>query len=88
MSKEVIVFSSATCAPCKQIKPELEFQSQHRGFAIRFVEMAIANQAEFAKYEVRSVPTVVCHDGEQEIGRFIGGMTTTAIEAKLAEWGL
>lgn len=88
MSKEVIVFSSATCAPCKQIKPELEFQSQHRGFPIRFVEMAIANQAVFAKYEVRSVPTVICHDGEQEIGRFIGSMTATAIEAKLAEWGL
>lgn len=88
MSKEVIVFSSPTCAPCKQIKPELEFQSQHRGFALRFVEMAFANQAEFAKYEVRSVPTVVCHDGESEVGRFIGAMTSTAIEAKLAEWGL
>lgn len=88
MSKEVIVFSSPTCAPCKQIKPELEFQAGHRGFPLRFVEMKFENQAEFAKYEVRSVPTVVCHDGEQEIGRFIGGMTTTAIEAKLAEWGL
>ena len=88
MSKEVIVFTSPTCAPCKQLKPELEFQSQHRGFAMRVVEMKFENQAEFAKYEVRSVPTVVCHDGEQEIGRFIGGMTTTAIEAKLAEWGL
>lgn len=88
MSKEVIVFSSPICAPCKQLKPELEFQAGHRGFAMRVVEMTIANQAEFAKYEVRSVPTVVCHDGEQEIGRFIGGMTTTAIEVKLAEWGL
>lgn len=88
MSKEVIVFSSTTCAPCKQIKPELEFQAQHRGFPVRFVEMAIANQAEFAKYEVRSVPTVICHDGDQEIGRFIGGLGATAIEAKLAEWGL
>ena len=86
--KEVIVFSSPTCAPCKQIKPELEFQSKHRGFAMRVVEMTFANQAEFAKYEVRSVPTVICHDGEQEIGRFIGAMTATAVEVKLAEWGL
>lgn len=86
--KEVIVFASPTCAPCKQLKPELEFQSKHRGFPMRVVEMKFENQAEFAKYEVRSVPTVVCHDGDQEIGRFIGGMTTTAIEAKLAEWGL
>jgi len=86
--KEVIVFTSPTCAPCKQLKPELEFQSKHRDFPMRVVEMKFENQEEFAKYGVRNVPTVVCHDGEQEIGRFIGGMTTTAIEAKLAEWGL
>ncbi|MCL2874761.1 MAG: thioredoxin family protein [Betaproteobacteria bacterium] len=88
MSKEIIVFTSAACAPCKQLKPELEFQAGHRGFPLRFIEMSIANQAEFMKYEVRSVPTVVCHDGEKEVGRFLGAMTPTAVESKLAEWGL
>lgn len=86
--KEVIVFGSPTCAPCRQLKPEMEFQSQHRSFPLRVVEMSFENQAEFMKYGVRAVPTVVCHDGEQEIGRFIGGMTATAIEAQLQEWGL
>lgn len=86
--KEVILFSGATCAPCKQIKPELEFQSQQRGFPLRVVEMKAENATVFAQYGVRSVPTVVCHDGEVEIGRFIGAQTAAAIEAKLNGWGL
>lgn len=88
MSKELIVFTSATCAPCKQLKPELEFQQQQRGFAMRIVEMTFENKDEFAKYGVRGVPTVVCRDGEEEIGRFIGAMTPTAVGNYLDTWGL
>ena len=88
MSKEVIFFSGQTCAPCKQLKPEMEFQAQHRGFAMRIVDMCHENKDEFLKYGVRSVPTVVCHDGENEIGRFVGAQTSIGVEASLAAWGL
>lgn len=87
MSKEVIIFTGATCAPCKVVKPELEFQAAQRGFPLRVVEMKAENAAVFSQYGVRSVPTVVCHDGETEIGRFIGAQTANAIEARLIEWG-
>lgn len=88
MSKELIVFTSATCAPCKQLKPELEFQQRQRGFTMRVVEMTIVNQGEFIKYGVRGVPTVVCHENGQEIGRFVGAMTSAEVASHLDAWGL
>lgn len=88
MPKTVIVFTSPTCAPCRQLKPELQFQSEQRGFTLRQVELSPATQAEFAQYGVRAVPVTVLHDGSQELDRFIGAMTPSAIEAKLVEWGL
>lgn len=88
MSKELIVFTSPTCAPCKQLKPDLEaLQAQH-GFTMRYVSMEPANAQEFMKFGVRTVPTVVCHDGESEVGRFIGAMTPTAILAQFETWGV
>lgn len=86
--KEVIAFVSEACPPCRQLIPELEFQSERRAFPLRFVEMARENSEEFAAYGVRTVPTAVCFEDGIEIGRFIGGMTTTAIEGRLIEWGL
>jgi len=88
MSRELIVFTSLTCAPCKQLKPELERLQQQRGFSMRIVQMTPATSSLFDKYGVRAVPTVVCRDGGSEIGRFVGAMTPTAVECKLAEWGL
>ena len=88
MPNKVICFGSKTCAPCKQLKPELEFQATRFGFELEHVEMSLENQAIFGKYNVRSVPTVVCVDkSEQEVGRFIGGQTPSAIEAAIVEWG-
>lgn len=91
--KEVIVFTSPTCAPCKQLKPVLEDLSAQKGFSLRYVEMKPSNQAEFMTHEVRSVPTVVCVEiddehNQTELGRFIGGMTYNAVETQLAMWGI
>lgn len=86
--KEVVIFTSPSCAPCKQMKPVLESLAQERGFPVRQIEMSIGNQAMFVKYGVRTVPTVVCQDGEEEIGRFTGGKTPAALEEQLAAWGV
>lgn len=86
--KEVIVFTSATCAPCKQLKPDLEALQAEHGFSMRYVEMSHENAQEFMKFGVRSVPTTVCHDGVSEVGRFIGAQTPTAVLSQLQEWGV
>lgn len=88
MPKTVRIFTSATCAPCKQLKPELEFQAQHRGFELIKTELSPETQAEFAKFGIRAVPVTVLLDGDVEVDRFIGPMTASGIEAKLNEWGV
>lgn len=86
--KEIIVFTSATCAPCKQLKPDMEALQQEHGFPMRYVEMSHDNAPEFMKFGVRTVPTTVCHDGDAELGRFIGAQTPTAILSQLQTWGV
>lgn len=86
--KKLIVFSSKTCAPCRQLKPALEEQAQARGFAMTVVDMSLDNQSVFAEHNVRTVPTVVCVDGETEVGRFSGFISLTALEERLSAWGL
>lgn len=88
MPKTVRVFTSPTCAPCRQLKPELEFQASQRGFTLDKVELSPATQEEFAKFGIRAVPVTVLMDGEVEVSRFIGPLTASGISAKLDEWGL
>lgn len=66
--KEIVVFSSPTCAPCKALRPVLDKEAAQRGFSYRYVEMAMKNQAEFVEHEIRAVPTVICKSDGVEIG--------------------
>lgn len=89
MPNKVIFFSSQTCAPCKQLKPEFLMQSEKRGFGLEFVDMTRENQELFLKYDVRTVPTVICVDQNNEcVGRMTGAASRSVIEAHLDEWGL
>lgn len=88
MPKTVRVFTSPTCAPCRQLKPELEFQAQNRGFELIKVELGPDTQQEFAKFGVRAVPVTILMDGDKELDRFIGPMSPSGIEARLNEWRL
>lgn len=88
MTKKVYVFSSPTCAPCKTLKPLLEHQQQVHGFEMEAIEMKPANAERFKSFGVRAVPTVVCVDGDAEVGRFAGGQTAAGIETYLKEWGV
>jgi thioredoxin-like negative regulator of GroEL len=84
--REVVAYTSPTCAPCRQLKPELQFQSQQRGFKLTVLELGSATAGDFAAAGVRAVPVTVLLEDGQEVDRFSGGMTPTAIESKLVEW--
>lgn len=90
MTKKVVVFTSATCGPCKRLKPELQAQALDRGFNLEIVELATdgSNRDKFREAGVTGVPVTVLMDGNKELDRFVGGMTPTAIEQRLGEWGL
>lgn len=85
---EILMFTSATCAPCQNLKPAvLRMQDWHK-FRLRLVEASPATREEFAQYNVRSVPTIVClNDDGSEKGRFTGGFPT-ALEEQLKRWGV
>lgn len=90
MTKKVVVFTSPTCGPCKRLKPELKFQSEHLGFELEVVELAQdgSNRDRFRDARVSAVPVTVLMEDGKEIDRFQGGMTPTAISVRMSEWGL
>lgn len=90
MTKKVVVFTSSTCAPCKRLKPELKFHADNRGFELEIVELATdgSNRDRFRAAGVGAVPVTLLMDGDKELDRFAGGMTASAVEARIADWGL
>lgn len=84
---EILMFTSSTCAPCQNLKPDLLRMQDWHKFRLRLIEASPETRDEFARYDVRSVPTVVCvNDDGSEKGRFAGGFTG-ALEAQLKRWG-
>lgn len=88
MSKHVLIYTSPTCGPCKQLKPELMAQAVARGFSVITVEASFDTQAQFQQAGVRTVPTVVFEDDDVEIDRFTGFKSPAALAAQLTAWGL
>lgn len=88
--KKVVVFTSATCGPCKRLKPELQYQSESRGFELEIVELAAdgSNREKFREHGVSAVPVTVLIEDGKELDRFQGAMTATGIEQRVKEWGL
>jgi glutaredoxin len=69
--KEVHVFSSNGCQPCKLLKAKLQTEG------IKFKERLYDNMkpdeiTKIKKYAIRSVPTTIIFDGENIIKRFDG----------------
>lgn len=88
MSKEIVIYTSPTCGPCKQLKPALEAQAASRGFPLRIVEASFETQEEFITAGVRVVPTVIVLADGKEAGRFTGARTPAQLEEQLVNWGL
>jgi thioredoxin-like negative regulator of GroEL len=84
--RKIIAFTGEQCAPCAQLKPVLKELTTKYQLQLEIVELDETTQKKFAKYRIRSVPTVICVDGDIEIGRFLGVMTPMAVEIKLTEW--
>ena len=71
--KKVLVdFWATWCGPCRSLIPQLESLSGEYD-NIQFVKVNVDENREFAMgMGIRSVPTVIFFNGEQEISRLIG----------------
>lgn len=89
-NREILLFTSPTCAPCRQLKPNLEaLQARHK-FKMRLFELSAVNRADFEAYDVRQVPFVICRDPEtgEQFGKFFGAQALPILENHLKQWGV
>lgn len=63
------------CAPCKQLTPIMEEVKNHYGDKINLVHVDIENESNkdrVIENNIRSVPTVIIYDGDEEYVRING----------------
>lgn len=80
----VILFTSPSCNPCKQMRSIIEkLEASHADKAGFFEVNTVGNRALSAVYKIKSVPTVVFKDGNEIKDRFAGFLDEVDIENKL-----
>lgn len=67
MTKRVIKFEKQNCSPCEQVSKWLD----DRGIEYETINPYDTPELA-AKYRVRSVPTVLLYEGDEEVGRSVG----------------
>lgn len=87
----LMVFTSPTCGPCKQLKPALEEIAQEQQFLYEVLTLDESNRDTFIKYGVKNVPAMVHFEvskaEEKEIGRMVGYQGQAHLKMQLAKWG-
>ena len=80
----VILFTSPSCNPCKQMKLTiLELEKSHGDKASFYEVNTVENRDLAAKYHIKSVPTVVFKSSTEIKDRFAGFLDEVDIESKL-----
>lgn len=86
-TKQLVLFSSQTCAPCAQLKPLLEKAQEEFGFDYMVHTLEI-NPEVFRTHNVRTVPTMMLFEDDIPEGRFVGATTAGELRQLLQQWGL
>lgn len=87
MSK-IVVYTSPTCGPCRQLKPILVELTDSNRIALEIVDASDETKQQFADNGIRAVPTVVYIRNGREYARFVGAQTRTGMMKYLENWDL
>ena len=80
----IILFTSPTCNPCKQMRAIIERLAAAHSDKASFYEVnTVENQSLSRQYKIRSVPTVVFQSDLEIKDRFAGFLDEVDIESKL-----
>ncbi|WP_354734444.1 thioredoxin family protein [Acinetobacter nosocomialis] len=91
---DLTLYSSTVCSPCKTIKPVLE---QHmRGVGkVNYTVLTIDPnnldeevKKQFEDAGVTQVPTLICKEGDKEVGKLTGYSGTKQLLDALKNWGV
>jgi thioredoxin 1 len=83
----VAVFTSASCMPCKSLKPKLLKLLEDQKVPSAQVEAELARSV-FMDQKVRSVPTVIAFNRGAEVLRFSGDKARDELYLALAKVGV
>ena len=75
-------FGATWCGPCKTFKPVMN-EVAGEGHSVQFIDID-RQQDLAAKYNVRSVPTVVIEEGGVEVDRVVGMQTKLVMLERLS----
>ena len=79
--KRILKFSATWCQPCKMLAKTLE--DMELEFPLEEIDID-QNKDLLEKFNIRGVPTMVLMDGEDEVARHSGYMTSAQVTAWLA----
>ena len=80
--KTMKYFSATWCGPCKVFKPVMN-EIAGEGYSVQFIDID-QQQDIAAKYNVRSIPTVVIEENGVEVDRFVGGQPKHSVLERLS----
>jgi thioredoxin 1 len=82
----LVDFWAVWCAPCRTIAPHVEAIAEAYAGRLRVGKCDVdANQALTARYDVRSMPTLLLFKDGQVVGQIIGAVPRAKIEALVAK---
>lgn len=82
MITKIEKYGAAYCGPCKTMDKTLEQIS-----GIEIVKIDITENADLAvSKKVRSIPTLIFYNGDNEIDRLVGGVPLKTINDIIEKW--
>jgi len=77
--KNVFYFTADWCGPCKKVRPIVEDMKKD-GFEFQIID-ADYEQLLVKKFEVKSIPTFILIENNQEVNRISGAKTREELES-------
>lgn len=82
----VVDFWATWCGPCRAISPILEQLADEHAGALKVAKVDVdENKATAARFNIRSMPTLLFFRGGQVVGQIVGAVPRSRIEQTIAQ---